>query len=716
MIGSEGRRGLNTQMNSVTPSDMPSPSGQSFLQRLGVAKGDAGTTRTQYFARWVILGVLVGIVAGLAAITFYWLLETSTHIFLGHLVGYLPPSPVGEGNSPETSWARRWALPLVVAFGGLISGLIVFLLAPEAEGHGTDAAIDAFHQKAGRVRARIIPIKTIASAITIGSGGSGGREGPTAQIAAGVGSLLGQVLKLDANERRILVATGIGSGIGAIFRAPLGGAVLAAEILYIHDLEIEALFPSLIASIVGYTIFASYAGWSPIFGTQSSLEFSSAPQLVYYAIIGLICGAFGVLYAKTFYGTTDIFHRIHLPNWSKPMIGGLLVGLLGLAVPQAIGTGYGWLQEGMNPTQLMSIPLWILLLVPFAKIVATSLSIGSGGSGGIFGPGMVVGGFIGAAFWQVFHGVLPSMPSNPAPFAIVAMMALFGGIAHAPLSVMLMVAEMTGNLSLLAPAMIAVGLATLVTGDNTIYQSQLPTRADSPAHRYKFSFPLLNTLAVRDAMTTSPVLLTPTMTLTEVEQALEERNLTGAPVVNDHKHLLGVVTFTDISHVSQPDRTSTTVESIMTRNAFTISNDATLDVALESLASHSVSWMPVVEGRERKVIGTISAGDVVSTYRASLRWTVRRMRGLTVDTVMLEYRVDKGSPLAGKALRELNLPTGALVVSVNRNGSTVLPRGNTTMQQGDLVTFLTNPENEKQVREYLSVDEDQVESQAISGD
>jgi CIC family chloride channel protein len=693
---------------------MPEPSGPSLLQRIGIAKGDAGATRTQYFARWVFLGVMVGIVAGLAAITFFWLLETCTHLFLGHLVGYLPPSPVGEGNAPETSWARRWALPLVVALGGLISGLIVFLLAPEAEGHGTDAAIEAFHQKAGRVRARIIPIKTIASAITIGSGGSGGREGPTAQIAAGVGSLLGQALKLDANERRILVATGIGSGIGAIFRAPLGGAVLAAEILYIHDLEIEALFPSLIASIVGYTIFGSYAGFSPIFGTQSSLDFSHPPQLLYYAVIGLICGAFGVLYAKTFYGMTDIFHHIHLPNWSKPMIGGLLVGLMGLAMPQAIGTGYGWLQHGMTSSDLATIPLWILLLLPFAKIVATSLSIGSGGSGGIFGPGMVVGGFIGAAFWQIFHNVLPAMPSNPAPFAIVAMMALFGGIAHAPLSVMLMVAEMTGNLSLLAPAMIAVGLATLVTGDNTIYQSQLPTRADSPAHRYKFSFPLLNTLSARDAMTSSPITLSPDMALAEVEQALEEKSLTGAPVVDEHKRLLGVVTLTDISHVGLSDRKTTTAGSVMTRNPFTISPEATLDVALESLASHSVSWMPVVEGREQKVIGTISAGDVVSTYRASLRWTVRRMRGLTVDTVMLEYRVERSSPLAGKALRELNLPVGVLVVSVNRNGSTVLPRGNTTMQPGDVVTFLTNPESEAQVRDYLSLDEQSVESKAIA--
>jgi CIC family chloride channel protein len=676
-----------------------------MLRRLGLVQGDANATRTQYFTRWAILGILVGVVAGLAAISFFWLLETGTHLFLGHLVGYLPPSPAGEGNAAETAMRRPWALPLVVAFGGLLSGLIVFLLAPEAEGHGTDAAIESFHRKAGRVRARIIPIKTIASAITIGSGGSGGREGPTAQIASGVGSLIGEILHLNANERRILVATGIGAGIGAIFRAPLGGAVLASEILYIHDMEIEALYPSLIASIVGYSIFGAWAGWEPIFGAQPDLAFSNPAQLFYYAALGLLCGVFGIIYAKTFYGTTAIFHRIHLPRWAKPVLGGLFVGLLGLKIPEVIGTGYGWLQQGMDINQLATIPLWVLLLVPLAKILATSLSIGSGGSGGIFGPGMVIGGFVGIAFWQVFHGVMPGMPAEPAPLAIVAMMALFGGIAHAPLSVMLMVAEMTGNLSLLAPAMIAVGLATLITGDNTIYTSQLPTRADSPAHRFQFSFPLLNSLAVRDAMTTSPLIFTPGVRVDEAATILAARGLHGAPVIDDHKRLLGVVTTIDIDRVSELDRGSTTIESILNSEPLTISSDATLDVAFESLATHEIGWMPVVDGREPKLIGTVSASDIVNTYRASLRWTVRRMRGLTVDTVMLETRIEKGSPLAGKALRELSLPSGTLVISVQRDGATVLPRGNTTLLPGDVATFITSPDNEVLLRDYLSQSE-----------
>jgi CIC family chloride channel protein len=707
-------KGLNRRMKVSPKTDAARSSGHTLLQRIGIAQGDNTSTRTQYFARWTILGILVGVVAGLAAVSFFWLLDTGTHLFLGHLVGYLPPSPAGEGNTAETAMQRPWALPLVVAFGGLLSGLIVFLLAPEAEGHGTDSAIEGFHQKAGRVRARIIPIKTISSAITIGSGGSGGREGPTAQIAAGVGSLLGQILKLNANERRILVATGIGAGIGAIFRAPLGGAVLAAEILYIHDMEIEALFPSLIASIVGYSIFGAWAGWEPIFGAQPDLAFSNPVQLVYYAMLGLICGGFGVLYAKSFYGTTKIFLKIHLPKWSKPMIGGLVVGVIGLKIPEVLGTGYGWLQQGMAIDQLATIPVWILLLVPLAKIVATSLSIGSGGSGGIFGPGMVIGGFVGIAFWQVLHSVLPGMPVDAAPFAIVGMMALFGGIAHAPLAVMLMVAEMTGNLSLLAPAMIAVGLATLVAGDNTIYTSQLPTRADSPAHRYEFSFPLLNTLSVRDAMTSSPFLLAPTTIVAEAERLLKRRDIYGAPVAGDSKQLLGVVTIADINQIPEIERETTTVEEIMTRDPYTIGTDAMLDVALESLATHGVRWMPAVEGREQKVVGTLNASDIVSTYRASLRWTVRRMRGLTSDTVMLETRIEKSSPLAGKELRELDLPTGTLVISVQRSGSTVLPRGNTILLSGDVATFITNPENEAHLREFLSHTEQPSETQPIA--
>ena len=612
-------------------NDLSSPNPGTSTPRSGFTwNGRAiGFGQLRPFRHWIIYAVLIGIVTGLGAIAFFWLIEVVTQLFLGQLVGYLPPAPTGEGNRLPSAMGRPWVLPLVVALGGLLSGLLVFLLAPEAEGHGTDAAIEAFHEKGGRIRARIPPIKLIASAITIGSGGSAGREGPTAQISAGFGSQLGQLLNLETNERRILVATGIGAGIGAIFRAPLGGAVLAAEILYLHDLEIEALLPALIASIIGYSIFGSWAGFEPIFGAQPELGFTHPVELIYYALLGILCGAVGLLYATVFYGTTELFHhRMSLPRWAKPAIGGLLVGLLGLVIPGVISTGYGWLQLGMSD-QLLTIPLWMLLLLPFAKILATSLSIGSGGSGGIFGPGLVIGGMVGAAFWRLAYLILPGMPSQPAPFTIVAMMALFGSIAHAPLAVMLMVAEMTGNLSLLAPAMITVGLATLVVGNRTIYQSQVPTRADSPAHRYQFSFPLLSTLTVHQAMERSPLCLQPKMAVAEAEQALEERQRSGAPVVDENQRLVGVVTLADLQRVPATERAAVPLEVVMTRDPVTIEPEAGLDLGLQKLADNRISWMPVVEGLESVVIGTISTADISKDYRQALKHSARRLRGIT---------------------------------------------------------------------------------------
>ncbi len=225
-----------------------------------------------YLQKWVILGAMIGVVAGLGAILFFEAIDICTRLFLG-LADYTPPVPAGEGATVVESPGRLWMIPIVTTLGGLIAGVIVFTLAPEAEGHGTDAAIDAFHHKAGHIRARIPPIKLVASAVTIGSGGSAGREGPTAQIAAGFGSWVSEVLHLSAEDRRIALAVGMGAGIGAIFKAPLGGAILAAEILYIRDFELAAIVPGFIASVVGYTIFGAWAGWTPVFGEPEGLRF-----------------------------------------------------------------------------------------------------------------------------------------------------------------------------------------------------------------------------------------------------------------------------------------------------------------------------------------------------------------------------------------------------------------------------------------------------------
>jgi chloride channel protein, CIC family len=633
-------------------------------------------------------------------------IKLATQFFLGWLVGYMPPDPSGEGRMgvmPLWSAARPWLLPIVTAVGGLLSGIIVFSLAPEAEGHGTDAAIAAFHQDKS-IRGRIPLVKLVASAITIGSGGSAGREGPSAQISAGFGSLLGRLLHLNTEDRRIAIATGIGAGIGAIFRAPLGGAVLAAEILYKHDLEVEAIIPALIASIIGYSVFGAWFGWNPIFATPGNLTFTSPIQLLYYILIGILCGLIGLLYAKGFYAITHRFHRLLLPKWLKPAIGGLLVGLIGLILPEALGMGYGWVQISMGPG-LLGIPLWVILLLPFAKILTTGLSIGSGGSGGIFGPGMVIGGMVGAIIWRLCYHVLPGVPDTPAPFVIVGMMALFGGIAHAPLAVMLMVAEMTGNLSLLAPAMLAVGISVIMVGEKTIYTSQVDTRADSPAHRLQFSFPLLSTLVVRQAMTPLTMSFAPWQTVAEVESMLSEGIINGAPVLDDGANLLGILTLADIGRVPLSERNKRLVQDAMNREVLVVQANETLDIALEKLTSHRVGWMPVIEvetttGR-RLVIGRITALDITRLYRETTVKDSRRMRGLVDGTVMVEAIIEPGMQLAGRPLREANLPQQCLVVSIRRQKEMLFPRGSTVIEPGDTVTFLVSPSGEMLLRTYL---------------
>lgn len=416
---------------------------------------------TTYLRKWLVLGCLLGVIAGLGAVAFLQSLILATHLLLHDLAGYQIPTPAGEGFlSGSTGFLRPWSIPLIVGFGGLLSGLLVFAVAPEAQGHGTDAAIEAVHHNPRGVRVRTVAIKIVASALTIGSGGSGGREGPTAQISAGFGSYLARVLDLSPTEGRIAVAVGIGSGIGSIFGAPLGGALLSAEILYRDDIEVEAIIPSVIASIIGYTVFSAFMGFQPLFGFAApGYRFSEPIQLAWYALIGVVGGFIGLAYSKGFYGIADLSNRVPIPRMLRPALGGLMTGALAIALPEILGTGYGWIQKGLGH-QLLGLPLWVVLALPLAKILATSFSIGSGGSGGIFGPGMVIGAFTGAALWRLLAPVAPGVPHGPAPFVIVGMMACFGSICRAPLAVMLMVAEMTGSLTALAPAMIAVGLAT----------------------------------------------------------------------------------------------------------------------------------------------------------------------------------------------------------------------------------------------------------------
>ncbi len=560
-----------------------------------------------YFRKWVILGVLIGIVAGLGAIAFFAAIEWSTKLLLGGITDWAPPLPAGEGTPVVSDIGRRWLIPVVTTLGGLLSGLIVFSLAPEAEGHGTDAAIEAFHERAGKIRARIPPIKLLASAITIGSGGSAGREGPTAQIAAGFGSWLGDIFRLSAHDRRIAVAVGVGSGIGAIFKAPLGGAILSAEILYVRDFELEAIVPGFIASVVGYSVFGAWAGWTPVFGNGVAFQFDQPSSLVWYAALGLLAGLGGIAYARVFYGVRDLFHNIRIPPHVKPAIGGLGVGLIALAFPQVLSMGYGWVQLAIDGnTAELAVGTMIALVA--LKILATSLSIGSGGSGGVFAPGLVIGSMLGGSMWGLLHGHVPWMPAASGPFVIVGMMALFGGVAKAPIAVILMVAEMTNEFSMVVPAMLATTIAYLISGNVRIYESQPETRADSPAHRGEYAIPLIQTVTVAEAMRMDVITASPSETIAQAEERMERNNRRGLPVV--HAGLLvGVFTASDALRAHRQGLT--TVAEAMSRDLVVAYPADSLHTVLLRMTQAGISRLPVVE-RERpdKLIGILTIRDL----------------------------------------------------------------------------------------------------------
>ena len=433
----------------------------------------------------------VGVLGAVAALAFDAAVSLAQRLLLVQISGYVPPHVgVLHPLTELPAWGQRWWLPVATGLGGLLSGLLVFSLAPEAEGHGTDAAVGSYHRSGGEIRTRIPFIKGIASALTIGSGGVAGREGPTAHISVGLGAILARFLGLHGQERRILLLAAMSAGLAAIFRAPLGMAIFAVEILYSGMVfESEALIYTVISAVTAYALHGFVVGWSPIFAIPRGLTFEHPLVLLGFAALGILAGVAGAVLPTLFYAVRDLFRRMPGPPHLKPAIGGILVGLLGMLVPQVLGTGYGWVELALAGSLSLSTLLVILLL----KGPAMALTIGSGGSGGVFAPTVTLGAMLGGVVGVLLQRMLPEVGFVPAAFVVVGMASLFAGAARTPISTLIMVAEMTGGYGLIVPAMLANILAFLVqssltTGRRypTLYESQVVAREDSPVHRGVF--------------------------------------------------------------------------------------------------------------------------------------------------------------------------------------------------------------------------------------
>lgn len=564
--------------------------------------------------RWAIFSIAIGIVSGFGAILFYLGLRAVSYYVLGGIGGYYPPSPGGElplFSQPATNVS--WLLFLLPAAGGLLAGIIIFTYAPEAEGHGTDAVIDAYNNKRGFIRKRVPIIKAISSIITIGSGGSAGREGPIAQIGAGFGSTLASFLKLSDRDRRIMVICGTAAGIGSIFKAPLGGAIFAIEVLYKSDLETEGLVPAFISSTVAYSIFSSFFGWGHVF-TTPSFNFNDPAELVFYGILGILCAVTGILFVIIFYGLRDkVFKPLKIKPHFKPAIGGILVGIIAIFFPEVLGTGYGWTQMAING-DIVKMSIILMMVLVLAKILATSFTISSGGSGGVFAPSLVIGSMVGGAFGQISALVFPNIITQPGSYALVGMGALLAGVAKVPIAAIIMVSEMAGNHNLLAPMMVASTISYVLAGKWTIYEKQVENRASSLAHRREMTVDILESASVRDAMTTNIVTVSPSLSVREVLDLIHKYGYTGFPVVDGSK-LVGVITFEDAEKVPSDKRDVTPVKDVMTRELIVAEPEDSLEDALMELLDKKIGRLLIVDSSDpTKLVGLVTKYDIIKAH------------------------------------------------------------------------------------------------------
>ncbi len=575
-----------------------------------------------YTGKWICGFFLIGIVAGLGAVLFEYMCGLGSHFFMDYLAGYNPPAPSGEYSHFHTTGRpfNKWILLFLPAIGGLISGFIVYTFAPEAEGHGTDSAIDAYHNKGGMIRARVPIVKTIASTITLTSGGSGGREGPIAQIGAGFGSFLATRLNLTDRERRIMMAAGIGAGVGAIFRAPLAGALFAAEVLYQDpEFESEVIIPAGIASVTGYCIFCILFGWGSLFDS-SQFTFTNPVSLIFYSILAVVLVLFAKMYCDVFYKVTDLFKKLPVIPHLRPAIGGLVTGIIGFFFPYTLGFGYGFVQEAM----FLERSITFLLILAVGKIFTTAFSIGSGGSGGVFGPSVVIGGAVGGAAGLVFNIFFPNIITEPGAFVVVGMAGFFTAVSNTPISTIIFVSEMTNSYHLLLPSLLVCALCHVFSNNVTIYRKQVKRRVDSPAHQGEFMIDVLQSIKVKDLMHLLKQIdyVNQDMNFLNFKKFFSKTRQHYFPVMDKNKRLVGIFSSTDIRGVLfSPDIESLIVmKDIATTDIVVTTAEEDLHTVLVKLTQKNIESLPVVDSNDKGILlGMLNRREVISFYNSQVK-------------------------------------------------------------------------------------------------
>ncbi len=559
-----------------------------------------------------IYAFFLGLVGVLSAHVFIFLLNHVQWLFLERLAHYQ------MGTVPSKI---NWFILISTTLGGLISGILVYSLAPEAEGHGTDAAIKAFHQTGGRIRARVPFVKILASAVTIGSGGSAGREGPVVQISSGLASIFAQITKLPVPERRLLLLIGMAAGLAAVFRSPIGAAIFAVGILYSEvDIEAHAVLFCLFASVTAYAINGVLVGWEPLFKIPGKIAVTELRQYLYFLSLGISSGLVASVLPQVFYGTRDFFRRLKIPNWIKPAIGGLGVGLMALVFPQVLGGGYHWIQMAIDG----KLALTLMLVLILAKMIALSLTVGSGGSGGVFAPSLFIGAMVGGTLAHFFH-------QAPAPYVVVGMCSVFGAAARVPLASLFMVIEMTGAFHILAAAALSVTVSYVIqrflSGGfkyRSLYEGQVPTKFESPAHRGEFFYDILSGIKVGDIFDPHRKewsVIPETLPFRDFISLYERTGQHYFPVVDKEQKLVGIFSSNDIRpYLSERHLWDLLlIRDIARRDVITTHPSEDIHTLLRKFIIRNIEELPVVDEKDpQKFLGFISRREVIAFYNKRL--------------------------------------------------------------------------------------------------
>lgn len=598
-----------------------------------------------YLRKWTIVAIFIGLVSGGATIVFYVSIQMLSSLFLGFIVGYSSP-PYGESSSGSSTYSlsvdRVWMIPLVLGGVGILIGVISTKLASETKSDGIDNVIETFHSNRGSVRPRVAAIKPVISSLALGAGASGGPEGPMGQIASAFGSIIGKLFRLDEDEVRIAIVSGMGAGIGSIMRLPFGGALFSIELLYGRDFVIKSLFPVLVASLTSYAISGIYLGWFPILSIpEGTIARFTIESIAGYAALAIVVGLGSILYTRIIDLVRRYFEKARTAAFVKPAIGCALVGLFAVGLPEILGTGYGWLQIAIAGDYEL-LPLWLMIGILLVKTFATAITVGSGTGVSFFGPSLVIGGLIGAAVISIFHMFGLFVPVDVPSAVIVGMFAFFAAGTKTPFSSIVMGTEMVGGYFLLLPLIISVPISYVISGkNNSIYKNNLS--GFSVLNKKASKNLLLHQFRVGDVMDGNFYDITKDAGINEAIQIMKETNTTIMVVTDSEDKLEGIIHYGNLIERSEESRRIMKVEHAMFKDAPYLLPSDTLQKALEIMVKSGHSELFVVSPADSKlVVGVLSLNDISracndkkpilldleSLDRSDLSETVRSSQGL----------------------------------------------------------------------------------------